>query len=266
MRSFDDITELEFEGSDETSETFDEMSELDLATSLLEVNDEQELDRFLTSLVKTVSRSSSSGLSPDGMRALRDLLKKAAKKAVPFAAGADSGVGGAGVKSAGEIFGLELEGLSAEDQEFEVARRFVRFARGAVRSAAAGGRRGNPAAAARGGLVRAASKLAPGLLRRRRRTSTGGAGRGAPVLGEPIVKVRGGGQWFRRGRHIIIVNCGGAGAADASGATDAAGSASSQAEPAQDSEPPDTAATGAAGGAANGAANGAAAEPSLDEF
>ena len=39
------------------------------------------------------------------------------------------------------MLGLELEGLSAEDQAFEVARHFVRFASEAARRAAPGRRR-----------------------------------------------------------------------------------------------------------------------------
>ena len=75
------------------------------------------------------------------------------------------GVGGAiGSKlaaAAGNLFGLELEGMSPEDQEFEVARRFVRFAGAAARNAR---RSRNPRAA----LTAAARRFAPGFLRRRR--------------------------------------------------------------------------------------------------
>ncbi len=37
--------------------------------------------------------------------------------------------------AAGRMFGLELEGLSVEDREFEVARRLVRFALTATKNA-----------------------------------------------------------------------------------------------------------------------------------
>jgi hypothetical protein len=44
-------------------------------------------------------------------------------------------VGGKLASAAGRMFGLELEGLSAEDREFEVARRFVRFASATTKNA-----------------------------------------------------------------------------------------------------------------------------------
>ena len=46
--------------------------------------------------------------------------------------------------SLGGAFGLELEGLSAEDQEFEVARRFVEFAGEAATNAAMSPPNANP--------------------------------------------------------------------------------------------------------------------------
>jgi hypothetical protein len=66
----------------------------------------------------------------------------------------------------GEIFGIETEGLSGADQEFEVMRRFVRFAGAAAGRAARAPRGVNPRAIARSALVRAARRLAPGILRR----------------------------------------------------------------------------------------------------
>ena len=63
----------------------------------------------------------------------------------PFGASIGSGLASA----AGRVFGLELEGLSREDQEFETAKRFVRFASEAVKDAASASPAGDPQALAR---------------------------------------------------------------------------------------------------------------------
>ncbi len=68
-----------------------------------------------------------------------------AKRALPLAGRAagtflggpvGGAIGGKLASAAGKAFGLELEGLSPEDQEFEVAKRFVRFAGEATKKAA----------------------------------------------------------------------------------------------------------------------------------
>ncbi len=66
------------------------------------------------------------------------------------------------VAIAGSRLGLELEGLSREDQEFQIARRLVRFVEAALRGAARAAER-DPEAAARRALAAAAARLAPGL-------------------------------------------------------------------------------------------------------
>ena len=53
-----------------------------------------------------------------------------------FVGGPVSGmIGGKLASAAGRMFGLELEGLSVEDREFEVARRLVRFASATTKNA-----------------------------------------------------------------------------------------------------------------------------------
>ena len=100
------------------------------------------------------------------------LLKRAAKQALPSQA-LGSAIGGpAGgalsdklTSTASQIFGLELEGMSPEDQEFELAREFVRFAGSAVQNAAEMPPNTPPQEAARAAAVAAAQQHAPGLLR-----------------------------------------------------------------------------------------------------
>src|SRR5262249_29905756 len=142
--------EFAFEGAEEFQQETDqespveEVEEMELAAELLEVSDEQELDQFLGKLISKVA-GAARGLagaaggflrSPAG-QALGGLLKSAARKALPvvgravgtyFGGSGGGALGGKLASTAGQIFGLELEGMSGEDQEFEVARRFVRLA------------------------------------------------------------------------------------------------------------------------------------------
>ena len=86
--------------------------------------------------------------------------------------------------------GLELEGLSPEDQEFEVARRFVRFAGEASRQAAAAPPTAPADEVVQAALQRAAQRYAPGL--------SAGMTRGG--------RTKGSGRWVRRGRSIVVLD------------------------------------------------------------
>ncbi|HZN10621.1 MAG TPA: hypothetical protein VFC61_03025 [Blastocatellia bacterium] len=187
---------------------FTEAEEMELAADLLEVTDEAELDQFLGSLIKKAGRAVGQIIKSPTGRALGGMLKGAAKKALPkigqavggrFGGPAGAQLGGQLASTVGGLFGLELEGLSLEDQEFEVARRFVRFAGAAAKNAAQAGPGASPQAAARAATVSAAQRHAPGLLRRRR-PDPGAVGAGPSPSGR-------GGRWVRRGRHIVIFNC-----------------------------------------------------------
>jgi hypothetical protein len=69
------------------------------------------------------------------------------------------------------LFGLELEGLSPEDQEFETVKAFVRFAGEAVRRAGSVSQRLSPHVAAQLAALQSARRLAPGWLRMNRSAS-----------------------------------------------------------------------------------------------
>jgi uncharacterized protein (DUF697 family) len=157
---------------------FDDADEMELAAELLAVSDESELDQFLGKLIGQAGQAIGKAVKGPVGKTLGGLLKGAVKKVLPAAAGAVGGMvggpAGAAVASslataAGKAFGLELEGMSTEDQEFETARRFVRFAGEAARQAAQQAGRiaasADPQAAAKKAVIGAASKLAPGLLR-----------------------------------------------------------------------------------------------------
>jgi hypothetical protein len=191
-----------------------ESQEMELASEFLEVTNEQELDRFLGGLIRRVGSVVGRVVrSPIG-RALGGILKPLAKAALPIAGtalgtfvGGPAGgmLGGKLASAAGNLFGLELEGLSAEDREFEVARRFVRFASAATNRALAASPAANPQAVARAAVSQAARTLAPGLIP----PATAGTTAAAPIFAaEPLpVGARRRGTWIRRGHRIIIIGC-----------------------------------------------------------
>jgi hypothetical protein len=194
----------EFENDLLTESPFDEVEEMELAAELLGVTDEAALDQFLGKLIRQAGQAAGKFVKSPTGRALGGLLKGAAKKALPIVGNAlGSAIGGPtggalGAKAAvaaGRIFGLELEGLSPEDQEFETARRFVRFAGTAAQNAAFAAPAAPPPAAAQAATIAAAQRFAPGLLREATpaaSVATAGGGRS--------------GRWIRRGRNIIILN------------------------------------------------------------
>jgi hypothetical protein len=180
---------------------FSEGEEMELASQLLEISDEAELDQFLGGLIKRAGRFIK---SPVG-RALGGLLKGVAKKALPIVGGAlgsmvapgiGTAIGSKLASSAGSMFGLELEGMSQEDQEFEVARRYVRLAGSAAQKAAQAPATAAPSAAAKAAVIEAAKQHAPGLLSRIQRP-----------YGTPATyggRLRRSGRWLRRGNKIVL--------------------------------------------------------------
>ncbi len=221
-------------------EAMDEADEIQLAAELLEVADEEELDQFLGKMFKGIGR----GLGKLARGPLGNILKGIARKALPVLGGvagtffggpAGTAIGSQLAGGAGKLFGLEVEGLSGEDQEFAVARRYVRLAGAAIRNAArASG--GDPRAVARAALAAAARRYAPGLLVGVPVPSAGGcscnqpaAGGGGEPADEFADEMAGGGaaggmaaaggaagggmtgggrrsgRWVRRGNRIIIL-------------------------------------------------------------
>jgi hypothetical protein len=148
-----------------------ESQELELASELLEVSNEQELEQFLGNVFRTVGRAAGQFVRSDTGRALGGILKDAARQALPVVGRAigdyvSPGSGATGARlaqQAGSLLGLELEGLSPPDQEFEAARQFVRFASAAAKQAAAAPRNVAPQTAARAAVVAAAHHHAPGF-------------------------------------------------------------------------------------------------------
>lgn len=169
--------ELEMEAEHEAESPLSEAQEMELASELLEVSNEAELEYFFGKLVRSAARGIKGFVrSPTG-KMLGGMLKGVAKKALPIAGAALGGyVGGPiGAKLGGKLgsmatnlFELELEGLSHEDREFEIARQVVRLGAASVRRAARAPRTAPPAVVARKAFTAAARTYAPGLVRGRR--------------------------------------------------------------------------------------------------
>ncbi len=210
-----------YEAYESQESSLNEAQEMELASELLGVSNEAELDHFLGSLISSVGRGLKRFAGSSLGRALGGLLKPLAKKLLPIATGAlgtfiGGPLGGVAASQLGNLasraFGLELEGMSSEDAEFEVARRFVRFASAAAKNAANAPPSADPRTTAQIAVTTAAQQHAPGLLR--------GGVLPVPVASpafpaEPAVTsaqapchchhTRRKGVWVRRGRRILLI-------------------------------------------------------------
>jgi len=202
-------TAFEFQGEEE-SETnefqgesqeglFHEEELNELATELLSVSNDKELEQFLGDVFKKVGSAVGSFVkSPVGQQ-LGGMLKGVAKQALPMVGsalgnlvvpGVGGAIGGKLASAAGQMFGLELEGLSHEDRDFEVAKQFVKLAADAAQTATQAPA-GTPAAQiAKQAITEAAQKYAPGLI---------GGGQAAAASGGAAH-----GRWIRKGRKIVL--------------------------------------------------------------
>ncbi|WP_394850257.1 hypothetical protein LZC95_22720 [Pendulispora brunnea] len=210
-----DNEEYEFQSEDHENEgegVFSEDEVEHLAAELLSVSNEQELDHFIGSLAKRAFRKvrdlGKKVVSSSTFKNLVSQLRPIARNLLPkagmalgnmIAPGIGGALGGVAAKGLGQYLGLELEGLSEEDQHYEIAKQFVRLTADASKRAAALPP-GNPNALARKAIAAAAHKYAPGLVGRRfngwveGRITGAGDGR------------QGSGRWIRRGRHIVLLN------------------------------------------------------------
>lgn len=148
-----------------------EADEMELAAQLLEVTDEQELNHFISGkLFKKIKKVVGDVVPASTLSQLGGIARNLAKKLLPMAGnyllpGVGGTIGGKIASSLStEVFGLELEGLSAEDQEFEVARQYVRLVSDAAQEAADIPPTVPPQAAAQQVMQNSAEKNAPGLL------------------------------------------------------------------------------------------------------
>lgn len=180
-----------------------EDEEIALAAELLEVNSEEEIDRFIGNFMRRVTRGARGFVQSPVGRMLGGVLRQTARLALPIAGkavgalvGGPAGamIGGQLANVAGKAMGLELQEMSPQEADLAAARQFVRFANDTLRRAQAT----NPATAAPPAIVQqavrgAAERFAPGLLNRQSPRL-----RIAPTVG------RRRGVWIRRGRTITL--------------------------------------------------------------
>jgi hypothetical protein len=175
--------------------------EMELANDLLNIQNEQELDLFLGKLVRRAGRAVGKFARSSAGRAIGGILKNVAKKALPIAGKAlgtfvggplGGALGGKLGSMATRLFELDLEGLSPEDQQFEVSRAYVRFANNALRQGAAVARNNpgaHPRQIVRTAIRQSASRFAPGLLAGRQTN--------APIRSRK-------GTWVRKGKTVVL--------------------------------------------------------------
>jgi hypothetical protein len=186
---------------------FDESQELDLASGMLEVVNEEELDHFLDDVIREAGVAIGSDVRPSDARAIGHVLKKAIHQILSPAVidkGATTGssvgaqLGGGLSANAGPMLGLELEGLSPEDREFEAARQFLRFAGQTVKQTVEDASSSDPHRVAHNVAHRAATEaagvFAPGLLVNNRHIN-GHEGRDVPAES---------GRWISCHNRIIL--------------------------------------------------------------
>lgn len=201
---FEFESEMEFETEFESP--MDETEEMELAAELLAVSSEQELDQFLGKVFKKIGRGIRKIARPLG-----GMLKRVAKKALPFVGGAlgsfipvpgvGTAVGSALGGAASKLLEVDLEGMTPEDQEFELARRFVRMASTAAAKAATMPADADPKTAAIQAIKAAAQQIGGGTPQGE--GEVGVAGSTIPYRG-PSGGRRTRGRWYRRGNSIVL--------------------------------------------------------------
>lgn len=192
--------EYEYAGEYYEGEVLSEADEMELAAELLEVASEEELDQFFGKVFRKVAGAVGRAAKSTVGRKIIGGLKGIAKKALPIAGRAlgsvvggpvGGAIGGKLGSFASGLFEAEFEGMSYEDQEFEVARRLVRLSAEAASNAAQAPASQNPQVAANQAMSAAAQRHAPGLLRQR-------YGAGARASGGRS------GRWVRRGNKLVV--------------------------------------------------------------
>ncbi len=184
---------------------FSEAEEIELAAELLSVSSEEELDQFIGKLFRGIGRGLKKVGRFIGRRVLPVLgkgLKTLAKAALPIAGkvlgsfipipGVGTAIGGALGTAVSKALELEFSGLSAEEADLEMARRFVRIAATAARQAASSSPGMDGETVVNEALVTAMRKHLPYLhLSESERFGMPGA-----------MQRR---RWIRRGRQIVVL-------------------------------------------------------------
>jgi hypothetical protein len=141
------------------------------AAELLDVINEAELEGLLGRLVAETARNAGGRLPADTGRHLVAVLRRTAERTLPTLATAlgdqpepTGGAGPSAAETAARVYGLELEGMSAEDRDFEIARQFLRFAEATTARAATAPAQAPAAAVVDAAVGGAGRAFAPGLV------------------------------------------------------------------------------------------------------
>jgi hypothetical protein len=226
--------ELSFESEEAEAEgtgtsPISEAEAMELTSELLEIQSEQDLEYFLGDIVNKIGgavrgaarAAGDFAATPVGQQVV-GMLKQAAKAALPTLGGAVGGyfggpagasIGSAAAGQLGQALGLETEGLSFEDEQFEVAQQFVKLAGAAAQNAASLQGAAPPAQVAKSAFVEAAKTFAPGLIKPAMGTNGTSSVRrmdGAVATamgrgGRMGMGFRQSGRWYRRGNTIVLV-------------------------------------------------------------
>ena len=187
MHDLDTNMRESFEYEFEQEGIFGEAEVTQLASELMEVQNEAELEQFLGDLIKKAGSAVGSFIKSPAGQALGGLLKSAAKQALPMAGRALGGIVGG---DTGAQLGSKV-GQFASDQfevpgetEFETAKDFVRMAADAVKTVASAPAGANPATAAKAAITQAIQTHIPSLSTGARAAS---------------------GKWIRRGQRIVLL-------------------------------------------------------------
>jgi hypothetical protein len=169
---------------------------LELAAELLDVTNESELEGFLGRLVAKTARKVGGRLSVGTGRTLVAALRRTAERTLPTLTTAlgermepVTRAGPSAAERAARVYGLELEGMSAEDRDYEIARQFLRFAQAATARAARATAQAPVTTVVNRAVADAGREFAPGLLPPERSTATG------PRPG----------PWDRRGTNVRLI-------------------------------------------------------------
>ena len=182
-----------------------EAEEIELATELLSISSEEEMDQFLGKLFRGIGRGLKKVGRFIGKKVLPVLgkgLKGLAKAALPIAGkvlgsfipipGVGTAIGGAIGTAVSKALKLEFSGVNAEEADLEMARRFVRMAATATQQAAMSSPDIDAEIVVNEAIVSAARKHLPYFrLRKSERSGMPGAMQQ--------------GRWISRGRQIVVL-------------------------------------------------------------
>jgi hypothetical protein len=184
--------------TDREAVSFDAES-TELAAEFLDLVGQPGFAALLDRLVRRTALASGRAVKDAVATELVGLLQLAARRALPALNAPGTADAGTASTRASRFFGIELEGLSPEDQEFEAARRFVQLTAEAARQAALAPAQLPPAAAARQAAAQAAKRYAPGWLSPRAHAPALMAARRSSSFARA-------GRWVRRGPDVIVLN------------------------------------------------------------